>query len=486
MQRMNLLIKQRRSSAISRWWLIISLSIIFSGASASLCAANLVVTNLSDASTGSLRQTIAAASAGDNIAFAPGLSGQIALNQPISLDKNLTIQGGPGIILDGGDAVRVLHVSNGVTATLESLIIQHGLGNDGGGIYSNGAFITLRHCQVRNNHATNRGGGLFIAAGGYALENTDVVNNDSTSEGGGLFDVGSAASSIRYSRVGGNISGSVGGGVRHVSGRPLTIRYSNIDGNHVASSAANAAGGGIASQNATLDIAYSQISANKAQFAGGILMVQIAQPTTLLLNASLMSGNTSVTDGGGIYLYGAALTSLNSTIANNLASFGSGGGIAMFAIGAVNPRVSLVHTTLANNRAGANGGGIAQIAGTMSLKNTVVAGNSATSNADVQGTVTSLGNNLVQSRGTSTGYIVGDFPNNTAPQLDSLGFNGGPTSTMRLLSGSPAINAVPAAGCAGITLDQRGYRRPVEACDIGAYEAEGTLPPAIILLSGFE
>jgi hypothetical protein len=48
--------------------------------------------------------------------------------------------------------------------------------------------------------------------------------------------------------------------------------------------------------------------------------------------------------------------------------------------------------------------------------------------------------------------------------------NGGPTPTLALLAGSPAINAVPAAAC-DVTTDQRGVKRPRHhACVIGAYE----------------
>ena len=61
---------------------------------------------------------------------------------------------------------------------------------------------------------------------------------------------------------------------------------------------------------------------------------------------------------------------------------------------------------------------------------------------------------------------------NTSPQLGPLGNNGGPTQTMALPSGSPAVDAIPAAtsGCTGTT-DQRGTTRPQgTGCDIGAYE----------------
>jgi hypothetical protein len=58
-----------------------------------------------------------------------------------------------------------------------------------------------------------------------------------------------------------------------------------------------------------------------------------------------------------------------------------------------------------------------------------------------------------------------------------LANNGGPTKTVALLRGSPALNAIPKGenGCATATdriaTDQRGVARPQgPACDIGAFE----------------
>ena len=72
-----------------------------------------------------------------------------------------------------------------------------------------------------------------------------------------------------------------------------------------------------------------------------------------------------------------------------------------------------------------------------------------------------------------SGAISGD------PLLGTLANNGGPTFTMALLTGSPAI----AVGDATISnaapinaLDQRGFNRSSTAPSIGAYEFNGTAP----------
>jgi hypothetical protein len=69
------------------------------------------------------------------------------------------------------------------------------------------------------------------------------------------------------------------------------------------------------------------------------------------------------------------------------------------------------------------------------------------------------------------------FPDTTCPgasvdpRLGPLADNGGPTETQALEPGSPAIDAVPAAGAGCALIDERGVSRPQGVgCDIGAYE----------------
>jgi hypothetical protein len=83
------------------------------------------------------------------------------------------------------------------------------------------------------------------------------------------------------------------------------------------------------------------------------------------------------------------------------------------------------------------------------------------------GSLADLGHNL-SSDGSCAFTNVGSL-NDTDPKLGPLAENGGPTLTMALLAGSPAIDAgdTPAAP----PTDQRGVPRPFGvAADIGAYE----------------
>jgi hypothetical protein len=72
------------------------------------------------------------------------------------------------------------------------------------------------------------------------------------------------------------------------------------------------------------------------------------------------------------------------------------------------------------------------------------------------------------------------------PDLDPrlLQNNGGPTPTVALLPGSPAVNAIAIGDCVDqnnspVKTDQRGFGRPAgSACDMGAFELGATQAPA--------
>jgi hypothetical protein len=130
---------------------------------------------------------------------------------------------------------------------------------------------------------------------------------------------------------------------------------------------------------------------------------------------------------------------------------------------------------------GGQGGGLYNVRETVTIGNTIVAGNTATIRGpDASGTMTSQGNNLIGKIDGSSGWVGSDLIGTSAkplnPLLAPLGNYGGPTQTMALLAGSPAIDAgnnalIPT----GVTTDQRGpgFPRIVGAAvDIGAFELQ--------------
>jgi hypothetical protein len=120
----------------------------------------------------------------------------------------------------------------------------------------------------------------------------------------------------------------------------------------------------------------------------------------------------------------------------------------------------------------------------MSISMSILANGQGGGNCGGQAPITDAGYNI--DSGSSCGFSAASHSMiNTQPQLDALASNGGPTQTMALPAGSPAVNAIPSTvtGCTGTT-DQRGTIRPQGAgCDVGAYEliqtSGDTQPPTV-------
>ena len=117
--------------------------------------------------------------------------------------------------------------------------------------------------------------------------------------------------------------------------------------------------------------------------------------------------------------------------------------------------------TVAGDSAGSNGGGVFN-SGMVTLNDTIVAGSTG---GDIVSTGALTGGYDLVEDGSGSGLthtLAGD------PRLGPLGFYGGPTETVPLLPGSPALGAgIPMPG---LTTDQRGLLRG-NTVDIGAFQS---------------
>jgi hypothetical protein len=240
-----------------------------------------------------------------------------------------------------------------------------------------------------------------------------------------------------------------------------------LDGMTIANGkATNAFGGGIRNSG-NLTVRNSTLRNNMATGGAGIYN----NGGTLTVINSTLSGNTASSFGGGIANVGGTLTIRNSTISGNQAIGSTLGGGAIDQYGSsANPTATIENSTIAYNTAtNASASGIWLETGSISLRNTIVANNNGTNNFQVESgaTLTSLGNNLTNS--ATSPLNQGSDRNNANPRLAPLAYNGGPTQTHALLSGSAAINTGNNTGAP--TTDQRGFTRIVGTkIDIGAYE----------------
>jgi len=159
--------------------------------------------------------------------------------------------------------------------------------------------------------------------------------------------------------------------------------------------------------------------------------------------------------------------------------------------------LAVIASTIYSNTAG-SGGGVYTLGGTAALTDTILAGNMAKIGPDCYGTLTSSGYNLLGNNSGCAGLADGQNGDQVGtpgvhidPTLGPLRDNGGPTFTLALLPGSPAVDAIPSGACA-VATDQRGDTRPADGgtgkmangkpyCDVGAFELAATgpvIPPA--------
>ncbi|MBV8864049.1 MAG: hypothetical protein JO210_01465 [Acidobacteriaceae bacterium] len=292
-----------------------------------------------------------------------------------------------------------------------------------------------------------------------------TISNNLTVTGPGAMQLaisGNNASQVLYINSGVNVaisgvtiengSGSLGGGIYNAG--MLTLSSSTLSSNSGLD-----AGGGIYNDTGTLKVTDSTFSGNSS--------------------AGICSGGA----GGAITNDGGTVTVTNSTLSGNYAAC-NGGAIANFA-GYSTGAVTLTNDTIVGNSAPSGQGGGIDNSSLLTIKSTLLAGNGSGGNCgNYSGTVTSAAYNLSDD-GSCDGVLTQTTDiNNTPAQLDPKGLqnNGGPTQTIALLSGSPAVDHIPAPNCTDpsgnrIITDQRGISRPQgPACDVGAYELIQTVP----------
>jgi hypothetical protein len=239
------------------------------------------------------------------------------------------------------------------------------------------------------------------------------------------------------------------------------------------------AGGGIYS-NGDLTLDHCTIAHNMSLWYGG----GVAVWGNLVIRFSAVYGNRAIQYGGGVVASGQ-LVMENTTVSGNTAE-GIGGGLRVYYS---SPSVSLNNNTFYENVA-AEGGGffIDSLVQNIAVRNTIIAGNTATTASDCGGKLVSIGHNLI---GDTTGcdYTagMGDLTNTDSHVGRLIGLENHPRYRP-LLSGSLAIDAGDPAGCFGsqglLSTDQRGAAR-VGRCDIGAYEYTTPGPAAsAVALSG--
>jgi hypothetical protein len=427
----------------------------------------------------------------------------------------------------GANQNRVLeNTASGVTISGLTIAGGHAVSRGGGVLNSGG--LTLRNVVVTNNHAADGGpvqdgsdgGGIYNTAALTVIDSTISANSAGAGDAPGQsptglpgFDArcpdfangepGSPATDGGPGAEGDPGKGGGGGGAIANVGdgsAVVTVRGSTITGNHAGAGGDGGSGGdgGEGGQGADCpDPEPDRPPGNRgAPGSGGD-----GGPGGL---------------GGGIANFSTGVNTFskvevsNSTFEGNQTGQPGAAGAPGFGIGSA-PREAVD---------GDQGvGGAVFNNGTTSLFNDTITHNAALTSANpgqnsptgggalwqssgqsfvVDNTIASENGTAPQCGGAGAFFFGGDisWPDascggaNQNPLLDPAGLqdNGGPTKTIKLQSGSPAINGAPACGdsSGALTVDQRDdlsrWPRPgvgKQNCDIGAFETQGT--PALII-----
>ncbi len=452
--------------------------------------------------------------------FSVGRGGGILNNGGNVTLSNVAVQNNQVTNASAGSAYGGGIYSAGGTLTLTNAVVQNNIASvthgdvsaEGGGIDDEGSLLAIANSLIAGNQANGGhgnngtvsqsegggggaglGGGLYVNGGSVQIDTTTISGN--TARGG---DGGKGFTGDLVGDNGGDGGPAAGGGVCLGPGE-VTVRDSTTSGNFVvggdggnggngstetANSNTNreggnggkgggADGGGFHIETGTLTLIDTTVADNNPYSGKGGAGGNGGGNGLAGGNYGGNGGNGGVAWGGGI---GNAqiLDTFNVTIAGNFVGAGGGGAAGIGGIGGTAGLQGLIGST--------QGGGIWNEGGNpVNLTNTLIATNVAATGPDFAGAVTTSDHTLIGDDKDATGFsavqngdIVGTPNAPVNPLLGPLGNNGGPTQTMALLPGSPAIdrgdNSTESATGPN---DQRGsgFSRVVHSIvDLGAVE----------------
>jgi len=373
----------------------------------------------------------------DEVNFAGGLSPISLAAGQLTISKSVLVSGPGSALLTiqntaaAGTTARVFNITGATNnVTIAGLTVTGGNATSNGGGIASGALTVLNGVVVSGNKTTTDGGGIAVSGGSLTLNNSTVDGNKVTTanEGGGIRVAGGQTITLNDSTVSNNEAGADGGGLYFFSGGTLNMNRSTVSGNKSHLLATGAGGGGIYLFNTITTITNSTISGNSTATAG------------------------KSSPGGGIAsLSGtAAINIRNSTIAFNDAGTSTGGGFAR------------------------------QGTAVVTLSSTIISNNTATTNPDVNGTIGTANQSLIQNLGTAVITTNNGTQIGVDPLLGALTTAfGGVTAYHVPGAGSPALDT--GNNAAGLATDQRGPGFPrVQngTADVGSFEVPSPIPSA--------
>ncbi len=415
-----------RHSTVSMLFVFILVVLIsFTGTATAVYADTFTVTSLSDDTSnpveGTLRYAIENATSQDIITFELEYPAIITVDEQLSIDHGLTIQG-PGaelLAVSGNDACRVFYITASGSVDISGISIVNGCcgmynysssptvtnctfsGNsagEGGGMHNYYSDPTLTNCTFSSNNAVTRGGGMYNWESYPTLTNCTFSGNRSNWDGGGMYNSMNSSPTVTNCTFDSNICKSGGGMYNYRCGPTMT--NCTFSGNSAGE------GGGMYNWQSRPTLTNCTFSENISVYGGGMYNDDFSIPRVRYCTFS----SNSATNGGGMF------NNYSFPIVTNCIFWGDGGGI--YNMNIISPPI--------------------------------------------------LSFCVVQSNDVGIGTDSNDITS-ADPELETLADNGGPNWTCALGVGSSALDAGTDDG-APVT-DQRGISRPWGAdYDIGAYE----------------
>ena len=382
-----------------------------------------------------------------------GFDGRVNITSTKVIIADTVLDGtGHNVTLDGSNTVRLFAVNPGVRLVLRKLTITNGRGITGGGVNNNGGSVTVTDCTFIHNVASDVWDAGTFSAGGaiYSCSNATLVVSNSIFVGNAAYGASGAAGGFGGAGANGRVA--YGGAI--CSWASMALVNCTFFQNVVSGGTGGAGGSGSHGYWYHCG-AFSQCWQPGADGGRG--------------------GDGGAAIGGSVHYCTYNCTGcttgvvLNVTMSHGYAYGGSAGASGTGGDnnnGPGNPGLS-------------NGGNLESCAGPLLIRNTIIA--NAIQGGNCVADFLDGGCNICSD--ASASFTSPSSHNSTDPLLATSLLGGeGPTQTLVLLSGSPAINA--GDDLAAPSTDQRHFFRFGQS-DIGAYEFNGFAydgPPSVTTL----
>lgn len=210
--------------------------------------------------------------------------------------------------------------------------------------------LTVDHVTLTGGDGPTDGGAILSTAGPVAIVGSTIAGNQAAGDGGGVF-VDGASLTIDGSAIRDNQAFDYGGGVG-IDGE-LRMTASVVEGNAVTGASAYGGGVYVLSGDTTARISGSFVRDNHADAAGSLGGGIYVDTGSLAVDTTTVADNTAAADGGGIYAY-YDTTLTRSTVSGNTAG-GRGGGVFSY-----DPDLVVRDSTITANGAAAGSGVFAE------------------------------------------------------------------------------------------------------------------------------